>query len=410
MSIAENLGLVLPPPSVARGHEDNVAHLLRPILEALGYDWTSDVAHKPQFTHAILGERREADLGVLRYNSNFFGIAVDLKPYGETLTYGMVEKLAGYCGLAGALYGILTNGVEIIVIKLTRGVVQWQYESAIPTKEELQSQLRGYEPPTSVNEQTYALRLATGLTEDDVEHFAEYCHNLIRSRRGLAVPQRIYEFSKLLVARIVDERRFREGTQSQLLLTADALRQLRQRRVNIGEYVQDLLRDINQYVGVFARNETIDLQDEVTESIVRRLDMYPLWSENLDVLGQVYERFLMHTMTGQELGQYFTPRSIVRFMVELLDPVLGQTVVDPACGSGGFLIHSLKHLERKHNLNRDQAKRAANKLYGVDVFDTVYKLSKINVWLNGDCHENISQGDSLDPANCPDWCVCRQQK
>ena len=403
--IAQNLRVALPSAEVAQGHEDNVAHLLRPILEELGYDWADDVAYKPQFTHAILGQRREADLGILPYNESMFGMVVDLKAYGEPLKYEMVEKLAGYCGLAGALYGILTNGVDVVVIRLTRGVVRWEYQDAIPSKQRLQNELRGYQPPTSPTEQTYALRLTTGLSEEDVENFAQYCHNLIRSRRGLAVPERIYEFSKLLVARIVDERRFREGSQSQLLLTTETLQQLRERRVNIGEYIRDLLRDVNQQIGIFTPGETIDLQEEVIESIIRRLDTYPLWSESLDVLGHVYERFLMHTMTGQELGQYFTPRSIVRLMVEMVDPSLDQTIADPACGSGGFLIYALKHLKHKHNLSQQQVEHVASNLYGIDIFETVCKLSKINVWLNGDCHENIVQADSLDPTNCPDWWV-----
>jgi len=403
--LANRLNITLPGYDVALGHEDNIIRILKPIFETLEYDWDRDVTYKPSFTHNILGQRREADLGIVKYNNNLFGIVVDLKRFGERLTPEMVEKVAGYCGLAGALYGILTNGRELIITKLTRGIVRWDYVDSIPRKPELLQELQEYHPPTEPSQQTLAFRLATGLTEEDIEDFAQYCHNLIRSRRGLAVPERIYEFSKLLVARIVDERRFRDGAQNRLLLTSEAMDELRKRRVNIGNYIQDLLREINRELDIFRSNEGIDLQEDVIESIIRKLDQYPLWSENLDVLGHVYEKFLMHTMTGQELGQYFTPRSIINLMVKMIDPSLGQKMVDPASGSGGFLIYTLRHLQRKHNLDRARLPQAAENIFSIDVFETVYKLSKINVWLNGDSHENIVQGDSLDPENAPEWWV-----
>jgi len=403
--IADRLNISLPSWDTASGHEDNVIHLLRPILKVLGYDWETDVKYKPAFTHAVIGQRREADLGVLKYNDTYFGMVIDLKSLGEKLTIEKVEKVAGYCGLAGAPYGILTNGKQIVIIELTRGIIEWKYLSTIPSKTEVQAKLQIYSPPVEPSERTLAFRLATGLTIEDVESFAQYCHNLIRSRRGLAVPERIYEFSKLLVSRILDERRYRDGKQRNLLLTSEAMDDLRRRRVNISNYVQGLLRDINRELGIFQPDEGIDLQEDVIESIIQKLDQYPLWSESLDVLGHVYERFLMHTMTGQELGQYFTPRSIVNLMVEMVDPSLGEKIVDPASGSAGFLIYTLKHVLRKHNLNREKISQVAENIYGIDVFETVYKLSKINVWLNGDTHENIVQGDSLDPDNAPGWWV-----
>ncbi|RLI78804.1 hypothetical protein DRP04_09770 [Archaeoglobales archaeon] len=402
--LAEELGVELPPAEVAYGHEDNVANLLYPILEALGYEWT-DIVKKPRFTHPIIGQPREADLGILRYNSKFYGIIVELKTYGERLTEDIIEKLAGYCGLAGALYGIWTNGQLISIIKLHRGIVKWDYVTNIPDKNKLVSELQTYTPPTTVSEQILAFRLATGLTEEQIEDFAEFCHNLIRSRRGLAVPDRIYEFSKLLVARIIDERRFREGEQDKLLLTTESIRDLRRRRVNINTYVNELLGEINKQLRIFSPGEGIDLPEDVIESIIERLDEYPLWSESLDVLGHVYERFLMHTMTGSELGQYFTPRTIVELMVEMVDPSINQRIVDPAAGTGGFLIYSLKYIQRKHNLGNDQVSEVAKNIYGIDVFETVVKLSKINVWLNGNSHENIVKGDSLDPENSPSWWV-----
>jgi len=107
--LANRLNITLPGYDVALGHEDNIIRILKPIFETLEYDWDRDVTYKPSFTHNILGQRREADLGIVKYNNNLFGIVVDLKRFGERLIPEMVEKVAGYCGLAGALKGATTS-------------------------------------------------------------------------------------------------------------------------------------------------------------------------------------------------------------------------------------------------------------------------------------------------------------
>ena len=87
-----------------------------------------------------------------------------------------------------------------------------------------------------------------------------------------------------------------------------------------------LFASVKNEIGIFEDSEIIDLPVDVIEQMVEYLDQFPLWSKEIDVLGQVYERFLSKTMTGQELGQYFTPRRIVETMVEMVDPCRGQPI------------------------------------------------------------------------------------
>jgi hypothetical protein len=149
----QKLGLQFPSANRLFGHEEVIANqILFPILNKLGYD-TKDLADpKPQFYHEIVGERREADYGVFPYDTvarkdrliKLYGILADVKTYKEELTTKLEEKLAGYCALAGALYGMLTNGESIIVIRPIRGAVDWDYANEVPKLAQLTNEIKGY--------------------------------------------------------------------------------------------------------------------------------------------------------------------------------------------------------------------------------------------------------------------------
>ena len=100
----------------------------------------------------------------------------------------------------------------------------------------------------------------------------------------------------------------------------------------------------------------IDLDDETIAFIVRHFQGYSLINtsatlEGADVKGTVFEKMVGGTFRG-ELGAYFTPREIVSFMVQLIAPTIDDVVLDPACGSGGFLIMTLKYVLERLRINR----------------------------------------------------------
>lgn len=97
---------------------------------------------------------------------------------------------------------------------------------------------------------------------------------------------------------------------------------------------------------LFDAHETIKIKQYSFEQIVSELEKYNLSATSDDVKGIAFEKFLGTTFRG-ELGQFFTPRTIVDFMVEILDPQEGETICDPTCGSGGFLIKSFEYVREK---------------------------------------------------------------
>lgn len=137
--------------------------------------------------------------------------------------------------------------------------------------------------------------------------------------------------------------------------------------------------------------------------LVKLLEPYEFYGAGEDIKGAIYETFLRETFRG-DLSQYFTPREVVQFMVDLVGMKPGERIIDPACGSGGFLIHSF--LEVKKRILEmdvsDEEKRSRldrlleEDLWGIDLDETLVQFCRINLLIHGDGYKNIHQENALD--------------
>ena len=127
-----------------------------------------------------------------------------------------------------------------------------------------------------------------------------------------------------------------------------------------------------------------------------KLDPLMLTDVDSDVKGDAFEYFLKaSTSTKNDLGEYFTPRHIVKTMVRLVNPQIGEKIYDPFCGTGGFLIESFRYIY--NNMARTDANLALlreNTVYGNEITNTA-RITKMNMILAGDGHSNIEMKDSL---------------
>ncbi|WP_100515094.1 N-6 DNA methylase [Mycobacteroides abscessus] len=136
---------------------------------------------------------------------------------------------------------------------------------------------------------------------------------------------------------------------------------------------------------------------EILKKIVDELDSLTLLDVDSDIKGDAFEYFLKNSVSvGNDLGEYYTPRHIVKLMVELADPKFGDTVYDPCCGTGGFLIEAFRHIKLACSQTPENIKILEKKtIYGNELTGTA-KLAKMNMILAGDGHANIKQQDSLE--------------
>lgn len=134
----------------------------------------------------------------------------------------------------------------------------------------------------------------------------------------------------------------------------------------------------------------------IIKKIVQKLNHLSLTNIDEDIKGSAFEYFMEKTTTAQnDLGEYFTPRHIVRFMVRLLNPKFGDTLYDPFCGTGGFLTESFKHISQQAKLTKENAdKLQKNTVFGSELTTTA-RIAKMNMILFGDGHSGVFQRNSL---------------
>lgn len=159
--------------------------------------------------------------------------------------------------------------------------------------------------------------------------------------------------------------------------------------------------------GVFPSDSRITLSPGTVKRIVELLERPALYGGGEDIKGAVYETFLKAVFRGQ-FGRYFTPREVVRFAVQLVDPKPGERIIDPACGSGGFLIQSFIEVSKKirglvssgliseSEVEDKKSKLLERDLWGVDVGETLVQFCQINLIVQGDGYQNIYKSDALD--------------
>jgi type I restriction enzyme M protein len=131
--------------------------------------------------------------------------------------------------------------------------------------------------------------------------------------------------------------------------------------------------------------------------VINRINAIQLASsDEIHTLGHMYESMLreMRDAAG-DAGEFYTPRAVVRFMVTVVDPHLGETVLDPACGTGGFLVEALNHLETQMNTTEDRRVVQERSILGGEAKPLPYLLAQMNLLLHGLESPNIDPGNSL---------------
>ncbi len=188
-------------------------------------------------------------------------------------------------------------------------------------------------------------------------------------------------------------------------------------RSGIGEPAKEIKKRIvdifekkvkREYSDVFSDKDVISLDPESLFYVVGELQNYCITEANRDAIGDAFEVFIGPALRGAE-GQFFTPRNVVKMMVEILDPEPGEMIIDPACGSGGFLINTLEYVWKKlekeakqkgwneSQLERKKRDVATKYFRGIDKDSFLAKVTKAYMAIVGDGRGGIFCENSLVP-------------
>lgn len=171
------------------------------------------------------------------------------------------------------------------------------------------------------------------------------CHSILRDVHKMEPGRAFDTISKILFVKMYVERSGQHGT-----FTVDFLDRRASTRLPTDPLVHDGLFDQTKAYykadDLFAATDRLEISEETFRRIVKELKRFDLSKTGDDIKGLAFEKFLGNTFRG-ELGQFFTPRPVVDFMVSLLDPREGELICDPAAGSGGFLIRAYEHVRER---------------------------------------------------------------
>lgn len=227
----------------------------------------------------------------------------------------------------------------------------------------------------------------------------EQCHDTLWEGGKRNPAEAFDEMSKLMFCKIWDERFItKKGECYRLQVgTHETLSEVIKRVKSIYERAQEM------EPGVFT--EEIKAEYQIIYSVIELLQGVSLASTELDIKGEAFEHFLGGVFR-EAMGQYFTPRPIVKFMVDILEPNESDKVINPACGSGGFLLYVLdkvkKYLEETLTPNdaKDRWKDfALYQLFGIEINSQLARVSMMNMIIHEDGHSNIENNDALDDTS-----------
>lgn len=231
-------------------------------------------------------------------------------------------------------------------------------------------------------------------TNDSLLRVFEDIHNHIYANDGLSPEQALDETIKVLFLKIFDEK----NKKFEFKISSNEYK-------NIVEGMNDSVfssrisnlqqETFNYFSNLFEKGEKIKLKSSTLGFVVNKLQNIDLLNSSNDVKGLAFQKFI-HTSQRVGRGQFFTPDQVIKLCVEIIQPKANEIILDPTCGSGGFLSSALKYVSiRQPNLVRKFAKE---NIYGIEINRTAAKIAKMRMILDGDGFSNIAQCDSLS-----DW-------
>lgn len=246
------------------------------------------------------------------------------------------------------------------------------------------------------------------------------CHDYIYGNEGMKKTA-FWELLNLIFCKLYDEKEKnnpeRNGTYRRKFWVGIKEKNTPEGLATISKRIKSLFEELKNdavFKEVFEGNERINLTDKGLAFVAGELAKYSFLDASVDVKGTAYETIVSDTLKKED-GQFFTPRNIIRCMVEMLDPGENQRVLDPACGSGGFLVMVLDHvrkkiarrlypnlespfIEEKYNsrdVNQLVKEYAEQHLFGFDFDPDLKKSARMNMVMAGDGHANVFHINSL---------------
>jgi type I restriction enzyme M protein len=211
--------------------------------------------------------------------------------------------------------------------------------------------------------------------EDNLLRRFEEIHNFIYANDGLSPQQALEEFVKILFVKIFDE----NSKENQFSTT------------NFPDLFE---KTKTVYPDIFDKDDKIRLSNDAIIFIIKKLQDISLLNSSQDAKGLAFQKFLSHHEKDRQ-GQFFTPEPVIDFCVAMMQPQPNEKIIDPACGSGGFLLSALKYLQ-KNDKDIDLQKVISENIFGSDINKSILRIAKMKLLLESNVKTNTLCLNSLE--------------
>lgn len=254
-------------------------------------------------------------------------------------------------------------------------------------------------------------------SDDNLLFVFKTCHNHIYVNDGLQKQPAFFELLKVIFCKIEDERNIPNSLE---FYTTSEERSNRDGQLTVQKRISKIFEKVKKRHGkIFDANDEIKLTPRSLAYIVSELQRYSLLNTNIDIKGKAYEEIVGANLRGDR-GEFFTPRNVMKMVVEMINPKMDDRVLDSSCGTGGFLVTAMTHviyeLEKEYSKQIALPKRdwdndttrafqdkiaemAQQNYFGFDINPDLVKATKMNMVMNNDGSGNILQTNSLLPPH-----------
>lgn len=327
-------------------------------------------------------------------------VLVETKSPQEILNKQAVEQAISYARLLPRIAPLvlLTNSLQT---RIYQAVTKNRIEE-LPDKKDLSKDIVDLIISKEIQSSLRKEAVHELFIIDDVKTFRnilKQCHNTIRNNDGYDPTEAFDEMSKILFCKMYEEK---NNPQHNRFISNIFEKTMNGLGVNIIQKIYEETIKHPKYSELFPENDKIKLKDRTIRKIVELFENYDLSLTAFDVKGEAFEYFLSTTFTGG-LGEYFTPRNVVELMIDIINPKIGEKIVDPFCGTGGFLIYAFDVINEKIRLQdfsdeekeKWQEELSNRSLFGTDWKERTIQACKMNMIVHGDGHTGIHLGHGL---------------
>lgn len=321
-----------------------------------------------------------------------------------------IEQLKSYMAAStNCEWGMWTNGkakAAFRKISVPGNPITWEEPNDIPSRD---GNIDEIDRPSRES-----LKKAT---EDNLLFAFKTCHNHIYVNEGLQKQPAFFELLKVIFCKLVDEKDVPAPLE---FYAKSGEKNNPDGQLTVKNRISKIFTKVkSRYPIIFDKNDKIELDPRTLAYIVGELQKYSFLETNIDVKGKAYEELVGSNLRGDR-GEFFTPRNVVKMAISILSPHETNTFLDPACGTGGFLVMAMNAIisELKNKMKTSTGKKdtewsdieketlkekiqdiAKSQFFGYDINPDLVKATKMNMVMNNDGSGNITRNNSLSPPH-----------